>query len=191
MKLLTKYHFANKTMKLSHTHNAMKMEQHSLNNVTTPDDFEEGVLTRTLLSQMPLVNAPDGFEDAVMNGISADIPWKKTDTPLGQLLHMLRYNKAIGISAAIATISISVWIVVSLIPEHHTQQIAPKNTQVSTQTPASMHTQPAASLQQSSAKQNKTISPARQYHNAQKMIKNDTSPIPGFKTESKGEHEED
>lgn len=171
----------------------MKTEQHNLNNVPSPENFEQGVLTRTFLAQLPFIDAPKGFEDAVMKSIASEIKGSSSGTyGSGQFLRSLRNNSMLGISAALAIAAVSLWVGASLLQSEISKPPSSKSIVVPKgQTPANTHTPPAASVQQSSTKQSKSLSPARPYHTSQKMIKNDTSPIPGFKAESKGEHEED
>jgi hypothetical protein len=180
-------------MKISNTHNTMKTEQHNLNNVPSPEDFEQGVLTRTFLAQLPFVDVPNGFENAVMNSIASDIRGSTSGTyGLGQFFRIFRNNTTLAISVTVAFVAVSLWVGASLLQSEipHTQT-SKKIGMPKVQSSANTHTLPAVSVQQSSAKQSKSLSPARPYHTSQKMIKNDTSPIPGFKAESKGEHEED
>lgn len=171
----------------------MKTEQHNLNNVPSPENFEEAILTRTFLAQLPFVDVPKGFEDDVMNNIASDIRGSTSgDYVSGKFFRIFRNNITLGMAAAIAVVAVSLWVGSTLMQSKISQPQTSKKIEVpQLQTPAKSLTLPAVPVQHSSTKQNKSLSPARPYHTSQKMIKNDTSPIPGFKAESKGEHEED
>ena len=52
-----------------------------LESVTSPENFEVGVLTRSLIANLPHVSAPDTFEQSVLNNAKAPEPPTVTEIP--------------------------------------------------------------------------------------------------------------
>lgn len=171
----------------------MKSKQQHLNNVPIPEDFEEKVLTRTLLAQLPTVNAPQGFEDTVMNSLFGKEVIENNSAQVStRIRDMIQNNKAISIVASVSILVSTIWLTTQLFTPSDKNVYTPVTKQHTTPTTLenTLENQPQSFRQKQTTVLPKH-KPNQRFKQSESTIKNDTSPIPGFKAESKGEHEED
>lgn len=171
----------------------MKSEQYHLNNVPVPEDFEEKVLTRTLLAQLPTVNAPQGFEDTVMNTLFSQDKSDYNSTRLStRIRQLIQKNKTMSVVVLVSILVCTVWYSTLKNTTSDQNPNIPVNQKeiAPTQLENTLENQPQILRQKQTTALPKHKSNQR-FKQSESIIKNDTSPIPGFKTESKGEHEED
>lgn len=153
--------------------------------VPIPNDFEKGVVVRTFLSQLPVVSAPLSFEDNVMMQIGAIAEGEPVQTKGKR-----GYALAAGGAALTCIVAAGIWY----FGNNNSIETNPAPTPIIIQeAPA---TQSPNNTSVESKTMNNTIGKKdvkeQRKNNQTLQRKNDSaSPVPGFKTHSTGEHEED
>lgn len=152
--------------------------------IPIPSDFEKGVVVRTFLSQLPSVPAPKSFEDDVLMRIAAV-------SNVNEAKQKYSWKNVVAGGVIVSgIISAGIWFYDGNKTDNNNNQ--PKYE-------LNQHV-PATHIQESTTIQNQSVpntvsrksskEPKKQNFTIQR--KNDSaSPVPGFKAESKGEHEED
>lgn len=152
--------------------------------VPIPNDFEKGVVVRTFLSQLPVVSAPPSFEDNVMMQIGALSEGKPTQT-------QGKWGYALASGAALTCIvAAGIWY----FGNNNSTETNPAPT------PIIIQEAPANQSPNNTSVEHKTMNNSIEKKNVKEQRKNtqslqrkndSASPVPGFKTHSTGEHEED
>ena len=152
--------------------------------IPVPSDFEKGVVVRTFLSQLPTVPAPKSFENDVLMRISA-----VSDIKEAKQKYSWKNVVAGGVIVS-GIISAGIWFYGenqpdnnNIHPIHELKQDVPP-THIQQSTPIQNQSVPNSVSQKTKREQKK--------QNFTIQRKSDSaSPVPGFKAESTGEHEED